>query len=82
MGTTEARHEIRELAVEFEIPEQMEKKLPSEKHFRVFRYEIAIGEVDGQFRIDSERGLLMPETETAAIRQRTLFPDPPSPHNS
>ena len=66
-----------ELAVEFEIPEQIEKKLPSEKRFRVFRYEIAIGEVDGQFRIDSERGLLMSETETAAIRQRTLFPDPP-----
>ena len=66
-----------ELAVEFEIPAPIEKKLPAEKRFRAFRYEISIGEVDGQFRIDSERGLLMSETEAAGIRQRILFPDPP-----
>ncbi len=66
-----------ELAVEFEIPEFVKDRLPSEKHFRVFRYEVAIGEIDGQFCIDSERGLLMSETETAAPRQTTLFPDPP-----
>ena len=66
-----------ELAVEFEVPQPIETKLPTEKDFRVFRYEIAIREVDGQFRIDSERGLLMSESKKSATRQKTLFPDPP-----
>ena len=41
-----------ELAVEFEIPESIQEKLPSEKRFRVFRYEIAIGEIAGSAAVD------------------------------
>ena len=66
-----------ELAVEFDVPENVRKLLPSDKGFRLFRYEIAIRENDGQLRIDSERGLLMSETEQPASRQISLFPNPP-----
>ena len=66
-----------EVAVEFEIPEDVRTLLPPEKDFRSFRYEVAIGENDGQLRIDSERGLLISETGHPAPRQVSLFPNPP-----
>ena len=49
-----------ELAVEFDIPERLLAQLPQERDYRVFRYEVAIRETDGNVRIDSERGLLIP----------------------
>ena len=52
-----------ELAVEFEIPATIRDLLPPQNRFRLFRYEIAIHEADGELRIDSERGLLLSETE-------------------
>lgn len=66
-----------ELAIEFEIPGNIQDLLPAEKGFRLFRYEVAVREGDGQLRIESERGLLMSETEQSAPRQVSLFPDPP-----
>ena len=66
-----------ELAVEFEIPETIRALLPPEKDFRLFRYEIAIREDDGQLRIDSERGLLMSERKRQGPRQISFFPNPP-----
>lgn len=66
-----------ELAVEFDIPDDMRTLLPSDKGFRLFRYEVAIRETDGELRIDSERGLLMSETKQPAFRQISMFPDPP-----
>ena len=66
-----------ELAIEFDIPENIKELLPSEKRFRLFRYEVAIREDDGQLRIDSERGLLISDTERPASRRVSLFPDPP-----
>ncbi len=62
-----------ELAVEFEIPETLLDRLPGD--YRRFRYEIAVGEVEGDVRIQSERGLLTP-TGRAEPRQHSLFPDP------
>ena len=62
-----------ELAVEFEIPETLLDRLPGD--YRRFRYEIAVGEVEGDVRIQSERGLLTP-TGRAVPRQHSLFPDP------
>lgn len=62
-----------ELAVEFEIPETLLDRLPG--NYRRFRYEIAVGEVEGDVRIQSERGLLTP-TGRAEPRQHSLFPDP------
>ena len=68
-----------ELALEFDIPVDIWKQLPSEKKFRVFRYEISIREDREQgVLIESERGILMPQ-QNIAPRQPKLFPDPPPP---
>ena len=68
-----------ELAVEFDIPEPLRKLLPQERDYRVFRYEVAVRETDGDIRIDSERGLLAPAQERQPPVQRELFPDPAQP---
>ena len=70
-----------ELAVEFDVPDNIKERLPRKKGYRVFRYEIAIRESDDGWTIDSERGLLMPEPHglCSASSQVSLFPDPPSP---
>ena len=63
-----------EPAVEFEIPETIRPRLPPEKEFRLFRYEIAVREDDGQLRIDSERGLLMSERKRRDLGPERLRP--------
>ena len=68
-----------ELAIELEVPEELRERLPVEKDFRVFRYEVAIREDQHGMRIASERGLLMPLPKRRRNMQRTLFPDPPTP---
>ncbi|MDE2654588.1 MAG: AAA family ATPase [Gemmatimonadetes bacterium] len=65
-----------ELAIELEVPEEQRKRLPPERNFRVFRYEVAVEEDKGGVRIGSERGLLMPLREPKRRRQISLFPDP------
>lgn len=68
-----------ELAIEVDIPEALRQRLPSEKNFRVFRYEIAIRDDGEGLRISSERALLMPPPKRPEPSpQRSLFPDPPS----
>ena len=68
-----------ELAVEFSLPAEVLEKLPQEKNYRIFRYEIAIREDNDQgVIIESERGILMPQQD-AEPRQPELFPDPPPP---
>ena len=72
-----------ELAVEFDIPGEVKEKLPPDKPFELFRYEIAIREGKDGIRIESERGLLMPRKKESPIqqspmRQALLFPDPPA----
>ncbi len=71
-----------ELALEFEIPKHLQERLPEEKNFRIFRYEVAIREDDGQVKIDSERGLLVSGRATChpVEPSRSLFfPMPPPP---
>ncbi len=68
-----------ELAIELEVPEDLRKRLPRERDFRVFRYEVAIREDEGEVRIASERGLLMPLPKPQGSTQKTLFPNPPTP---
>ena len=68
-----------ELAIEFNVPDDLQKRLPADKHFRVFRYEVAIREDRGGARIQSERGLLMPLLPQRHTVQKTLFPDPAKP---
>ena len=53
-----------ELAVEFDIPEPLRSRLPQERDYRVFRYEVAVCEADGDMRIGT--GVVGPRTETAA----------------
>ena len=65
-----------ELAIELEVPEGLHDRLPAERDFQVFRYEVAIKEDQGGVRIHSERGLLMPLRERKPRAQRSLFPDP------
>ena len=68
-----------ELAVEFDLPAEILEKLPPEKNYQVFRYEIAIREDNDQgVMIESERGILMPRQDLAP-RRPELFPDPPPP---
>ena len=68
-----------ELAVEFDLPEEILEKLPPEKNYRIFRYEVSIREDKDQgVMIESERGILMPQQDVAP-RQPELFPDPPPP---
>ena len=66
-----------ELAVEFELPEDVHTKLPTDRGFRFFRYEVAVEERDELVRIDSERGLLVRASQGLEAQQRTLFPLPP-----
>ena len=71
-----------ELAVEFDISESMKQRLPSDKEYEVFRYEVAIkAKADGDVVIDSERGLLTPRRnrEERQERQLSIFPFPLSP---
>ena len=71
-----------ELAVEFDIPEHLREQLPRDRDYRVFRYEVAVRETDGDIRIDSERGLLAPAQERQSPIQREMFPDPMQPPRS
>lgn len=68
-----------ELALEFDIPDAMKNRLPPDKNFEIFRYEVAIKEgADRAAIIDSERGLLMPRRnrEERQERQLSIFPSP------
>ena len=71
-----------ELALEFDIPDRLRGKLPSEKDYRGFRYEVAVRETDGDIRIESERGILTPLQEPRCTSQRDLFPAPMQPPQS
>lgn len=74
-----------ELAVEVDVPDKIKERLPREKGYRVFRYEIAIRESDKDWRIASERGLLMSAPyapRSVASSQASLFPNPPRPPNT
>jgi len=68
-----------ELAVEFDVPEDVKALLPQEKDFAIFRYEIAIKEDKDGKRIHSERGILMPNPPKIPPRRPALFPCPPEP---
>ncbi len=69
-----------ELAIEVDVPQELQGRLPPEKGFGVFRYEIQVREGREGLRISSERGLLMPPSTAPHPRpQRELFPSPPSP---
>ena len=66
-----------ELAVECGLSASDPNAPPEPADDRVFRYEVAIREVDGAPRITAERGLLGPLGASGFGRRRARFPDPP-----
>ena len=65
-----------ELAVEFDVPEHIKGKLPEDKQFEIFRYEIAVEESEQGVHIGYEKGILRPSQPP---QQQTLFPEPLEP---
>ena len=72
-----------ELAVEFDVPQDIRDQLPASKDFRTYRYEVAIGDGKEGLCIESERGILKssPQEERKEVngRQKPLIPDPLPP---
>ena len=72
-----------ELAVEFDVPNDIRDQLPSTQNYRTFRYEVAIGEGENGPRIESERGILISRRRSGSkdttFRQKVLFPNPIPP---
>jgi len=66
-----------ELAVECGLSARDPEAPPEPEDDRVFRYEVAVREVDGAPRITGERGLLGPLGASGFGRRRARFPDPP-----
>jgi len=66
-----------ELAVEFDVPEDVKALLPQEKDFAIFRYEIAIKEGEDGVHIAAERGILMPAPAETQPQRKLPFPSPP-----
>ena len=64
-----------ELAVEFDLPQEVMGRLPAARDFRVFRYELAVSEDEDVMFIDSEQGMLMPEPKLDRRRRSLSFPD-------
>lgn len=69
-----------EIALEFELPEDVQALIPLGPHFNRFRYQMAIGpDVEsGLIVLQEERGTLV-SNQPAAPRQLPMFPDPVSP---
>ena len=68
-----------ELAVELELPAEVQEQLPPEKGYRTYRYEVALADGDCGAGIRAERGILEPVREPAGAVQDYLFPDLPEP---
>ena len=72
-----------ELAVEFDVPQDIRSQLPATRDYQTFRYEVAIGDGDEGPRIESERGILISDRrggrEDVSIQQKRMFPDPVAP---
>lgn len=67
-----------ELALEFDIPEALQGKLPKNKNYRVFRYEVRVSEGADGLCIERERGSILPACKAGAA-QRRPFPEPLKP---
>ena len=70
-----------EMAIEFDVPEDLKRSLPPDKSFEIFRYEVAIEENTEGVAIRSERGLLLPKREITRPQQ-AVFPLPLKPVDS
>ena len=77
---TELDRQRFEIALEFELPEEVRNRLPAERDYRVFRYEIAVGLDTDKERVAllEERGVLQPSLNRQR-RQLSFFPSPAEP---
>lgn len=70
-----------ELALEFDVPDELSEQLPKDKSFEVFRYEVAVEENETGIAIRSERGSLVPR-RNAPRKTPFVFPLPLPPVRS
>ena len=69
-----------EIALEFDLPDEVREMLPAERGYSLFRYEIAVG-IDpetGRVSLLAERGDLRTDTQYRP-RQLSFFPSPINP---
>ncbi len=72
-----------QLALEFDIPAVVQRKLPETTNFDTFRYEVSVQDGEDGVGIEAERGLLMPGNAHPRVPiQRSLFPMPLEPVES
>ena len=69
-----------EIALEFDLPDEVIKLLPSERNYRIFRYELLVGVELETSRVSllSERGALRSEM-SQDLKQPLFFPEPDIP---
>ena len=69
-----------EIALEFSLPDDVRERLPADRGFTLFRYEMAVGmePVTGRVCLLEERGDLHPDTRYRP-RQLSFFPSPADP---
>ena len=70
-----------EIAVEFVIPERCVSRLPADRDFGTYRYEIAMGRDADGVRIEAERGVLMPPPARLPPRRRCSLSPGTTVHN-
>ena len=69
-----------EIALEFGLPEEVRAKMPEQRPFSIFRYEMAVAAnvETGRIGLAEEKGSLLLQS-TQKTRQLSMFPDPIAP---
>ena len=69
-----------EIALEFGLPEEVRAKMPEQRPFSIFRYEMAVAAnvETGRIGLAEEKGSLLLQS-TQKTRQLSMFPDPMAP---
>ncbi len=69
-----------EIALEFGLPEEVRAKMPEQRPFSIFRYEMAVAAnvETGRIGLAEEKGSLLLQS-TQKTRQLSMFPDPITP---
>ena len=69
-----------EIALEFGLPEEVRAKMPEQRPFSIFRYEMAVATnvETGRIGLAEEKGSLLLQS-TQKTRQVSMFPDPMAP---
>ena len=75
-----------EIALEFDLPDDIREKMPQKRNFTTLRYELGVGfdPESGKVGLSTEQAILQPreeppKEESAVVRQLGFFPNPASP---